>query len=458
MAKAERALEGIGVSIRGETADSLRDIEDIIGDVADAWDTLSDSERQAVSEAMAGTQRSSMFSALIENYDQVLKLQKEGLNSFGELAEANQKRVESFEGQLNILKDKMLAFTDGLQPLIFGSVELGNNLLDLVNFIGAIPTVVGLASASFLSFSDSGQKVKKTLMEMVGAKSQWVDGLNQIISAQNQKIEATKNEVAIKQQEIASTIETIAKLRLEHSAINDNTDAIKKNQETLVGLNEGLIKTQKELAMTTLKATALQTVLSLGLGLAIGGAITLVSAFAKELKNATPSLETAQESVQSFSQSIDDYEASIQKAKKAKEDIVSVKSIIKQLDNENLSFEKQNELLDEANRLLASHGSNYTSIKSTLENENIPLEERIKLLERETELESERSAREAYKKVSEADWFGNSLFNKLENSLDKGMSDYATLVRQMNSQINGLFGSDEVIQKKTEEIELINYI
>ena len=32
----------------------------------------------------------------------------------------------------------MLAFTDGLQPLIFGSVELGNNLLDLVNAIGAI--------------------------------------------------------------------------------------------------------------------------------------------------------------------------------------------------------------------------------------------------------------------------------------------------------------------------------
>lgn len=452
MANAEKALKQIGVSIRDDMSGDLRGLEEILGDVADKWQYLDDSTKQFVGEKLAGNNRRSYFESLMENYQRVKDLQDEGLNSFGELAEANQKRVESFEGQLNILKDKMLAFTDGLQPLIFGSVELGNNLLDLVNGFGAIPTVVGLASASFLSFSDSGQKLKSTLMEMVGAKNEWVNGLNQIISAQNQKIEATKNELAIKQQEISSTIETIAKLRLEHSALNDNTDAIKRNQETLVGLNEGLIKTQKELAMTTLKATALQTVLSLGLGLAIGGAIALVSAFAKELKNATPSLETAQESVQSFSQSIDDYEASIQKAKQAKEDIASVKSIIKQLDNENLSFEKQNKLLDEANDLLASHGSNYTSIKSTLENENIPLEERVKLLEREAELEAEKTARDAYKKVSQADFFGNSLFDKLGNSLEDDMGDYATLVRQMNSQINSLFGSDELVQKKTEEI------
>ena len=266
-------MEGIGVSIRGETADSLRDIEDIIGDVADAWDTLSDSERQAVSEAMAGTQRSSMFSALIENYDKVLELQDEGLNSFGELAEANQKRVESFEGQLNILKDKMLAFTDGLQPLIFGSVELGNNLLDLVNGFGAIPTVVGLASASFLSFSDSGQKVKNTLMEMLGSKIQLVDGINQIISAQNKMVESSKNEVAITQQQISSTIKKIAQLRLEHSAQNDKTKDIYKEQQALVGLNKELVNSQKQLAIATLKATAFQAALSLGLTAVISGLV-----------------------------------------------------------------------------------------------------------------------------------------------------------------------------------------
>ena len=93
------------------------------------------------------------------------------------------------------------------------------------------------------------------------------------ISAQNQRVESAKNEVAIAKQQISSTIETIAKLRLEHSARNDNTEAIAKQQQALVGLNKGLVASQKELAIATLKATAFQTVLSLGLSAAISGAI-----------------------------------------------------------------------------------------------------------------------------------------------------------------------------------------
>ena len=167
----------------------------------------------------------------------------------------------------------MLAFTDGLQPLIFGSVELSNNLLDLVNGFGAIPTVVGLASTSFLSFSDSGQKVKNTLMEMLGSKIQLVDGINQIISAQNKMVESSKNEVAITQQQISSTIKKIAQLRLEHSAQNDKTKDIYKEQQALVGLNRELVNNQKQLAIATLKATAFQAVLSLGLSAVISGLV-----------------------------------------------------------------------------------------------------------------------------------------------------------------------------------------
>ena len=51
--------------------------------------------------------------------------------------------------------------------------------------------------------------------------------------------------MAIAKQQISSTIETIAKLRLEHSARNDNTEAIAKQQQALVGLNKGLVASQK---------------------------------------------------------------------------------------------------------------------------------------------------------------------------------------------------------------------
>ena len=45
------------------------------------------------------------------------------------------------------------------------------------------------------------------------------------------------------------------------------------NQQALVGLNQGLVKSQKELALATLKATAFQSVLSLGLTAVISGLV-----------------------------------------------------------------------------------------------------------------------------------------------------------------------------------------
>ena len=58
MANAEKALNSIGVTIRGSGGD-LRAIEDILGDVAGKWDTLSDSTRGYVSAMLAGTNRRS---------------------------------------------------------------------------------------------------------------------------------------------------------------------------------------------------------------------------------------------------------------------------------------------------------------------------------------------------------------------------------------------------------------
>ena len=416
---------------------------------------LSDSERQAVSEAMAGTQRSSMFSALIENYDKVLELQDEGLDSFGELAEANQKRVESFEGQLNILKDKMLAFTDGLQPLIFGSVELGNNLLDLVNGFGAIPTVVGLASASFLSFSDSGQKVKNTLMEMLGSKIQLVDGFNQIISAQNQRIETAKNEVAIAKQQISSTIETIAKLRLEHSARNDNTEAIAKQQQALVGLNKGLVASQKELAIATLKATAFQTVLSLGLSAAISGAIILIGKIAEELKDFAWSSEEAKESLGTMQDSLEEYNNLQVKTKETEKEIINLKSINEKIKDNTEAYGKQEGLINTIQEKLEGLANSYPSMASVLKSDNIELETKIKLLERQLELEEKQVSMKAMQDL------GGNVAQKIENGIKEQMDDieYAKetldLINKGKVDIGQLDSANQMIEEAKIEIEAL---
>ena len=143
MAKAEKALSSIGVTIRGETADELRSLEEIIGDVAAKWDSLSDSQRQAVGEAMAGTQRSSTFNAIMQNYQEILDLQEQGLNANGDLMEANQKRVESLDGQMNVLKDTVnqlyssFMSSEGLIKGIQFTNELLQSFTSLENFMSS---------------------------------------------------------------------------------------------------------------------------------------------------------------------------------------------------------------------------------------------------------------------------------------------------------------------------------
>lgn len=104
MAKAEKALSSVGVTIRGETADELLSIEEILGRVAGAWDQLSDSQKQAVAEAMAGTNRSSAFQAIMGQYDSIKELTDDAMQANGELMEANKKRVESLDGTMNQLR------------------------------------------------------------------------------------------------------------------------------------------------------------------------------------------------------------------------------------------------------------------------------------------------------------------------------------------------------------------
>ena len=131
MAKAEKTLEEVGVSIRGETSDELLSIEEILNRVAGAWDKLSDSQKQAIGEAMAGTNRSSAFQAIMNNYESIAQLAQEANQADGELMEANQKRVESLDGKLNQLRTTVeKAYSSFLNSeAVIGAIEGIDNAL-----------------------------------------------------------------------------------------------------------------------------------------------------------------------------------------------------------------------------------------------------------------------------------------------------------------------------------------
>lgn len=404
MRKAEQALTQVGVAIReADNPSQLRNLEDILDDLAGKWDTLTDSTKNYVAEGIAGTNRRNYFISIMENYERVQQLAEAGEKSQGALAEANQRRVESLAGQINIMKDKLMELMTNMHPVIEGGVQLGNTLLDVANKVGGVGTALGLGTGAFLTFNEKGREITEHLVDIA---------------------KAMKN----------VDLTTVS-----------FRNAFKKTEN-------GLIQTKLAMATTTATTLALQTAMAI----TVSGVVSIATAIGTKLigaiKDAVPSLEKLEQQVQDTSTSISNYVTATENLWAVKKDMSSIKEMQNKLDNENLSMEEQKELVENINELLANHASNYSSIETVLKNENMPLEERIRLLEREAELQQKISAHDAYKNITQTDMFGNSQFDKIANGINDKMIEYATLIRRMNSEIDGLFGGEEYILEKTKEI------
>lgn len=421
MAKAENALKGIGVTIRGETADELRGIEEIIDDVAGAWDRLSDSQRQAVSEAMAGTQRSSMFSALIENYEKVKELQTIGLGAEGELAEANQKRVESLkgiQGQLEVTKEALYATIiseEEMAKILKGTDSFLQGLTKLVAFVKntAIPTFIALA----------------TIDLQMGEKSLILKGWDKL----------------------TDVVANVNKFRM-----------------SLYSLEGGFSLTAN--GMKALKAGV------------VGLAVALATYTFNAIKNLTPELDDLSSQLGELTSATNKFAESQKALENVKTDTSSMKEMVERINKlkeENGSWEEQQGLIKEVNSKLSEHASSYTTIQSTLENENLALETRIALLEREAEIASQKAQNEAVAKLYERDWMAlgatdsEKMTNTSEQAVINLLASYNSLqdlqkrVADNNGQMTNQMSKDfEILsvaiesQKNKVEgvaIELSNY-
>lgn len=432
-ANAEAALNDIGVSIRGQGGE-LRDLEDILGDVATKWNDLSDSTQQFIGEKLAGNNRRSYFTAMMENYARVLELQQAGLNSSGELMKANEIRVESLAGQINILKDKMLAFSDGLQPAIAGGVQLASTLMDLVNGFGTIPTTITLVGTALLTFTDRGKQARDMMLLLGESHVKAIGNINTYIARNKVKIEDIKDEIAVGQQSINQILRDIEARKSQGKSITTLTTQLKTEQAALR-------TTQIELAKTTIKTYALQTAMSMGLSVAISAVISLagklVSAF-KEFNHGR-TLEGITESIGSLNEKVNSYTESVEKLNNVKADVSSMRKMVETINDENTSIEKQQELTNSVNEMLSGHASSYESIESVLNNENIALGTRIDLLEQEAELQRQLKANEVMEEVSKTDLFGNTTF-------DNAMSQTENLANQ-------LINAKKALDNKVSDIE-----
>lgn len=88
---------GSGLSVFDEATGQLKDIPQILDEVAAAWDTLSENAQKAITTQMAGTRQANRLRALLGNYDMYKEYTAMSEDSEGALARQNAIYMESLE-------------------------------------------------------------------------------------------------------------------------------------------------------------------------------------------------------------------------------------------------------------------------------------------------------------------------------------------------------------------------
>ena len=171
-----KALSGVDIMA---SATEFKSTYQILDELADKWENLSDITRATIIEKIAGKHQGNIFSSLMENFDTAREVLEASENSAGSAMEEHAKWSESLEARLNKLSAtwQSLSQTVMSSDLLKGGIDLLTGFVDvldvLINKIGVIPTLLGAFSLgkvgkSLLSFRKDIKSVSDAVYVLQG--------------------------------------------------------------------------------------------------------------------------------------------------------------------------------------------------------------------------------------------------------------------------------------------------
>ena len=153
-------LQTMGINILDQQG-NMRNMSEVIAEVAEKWDTQTEAQRQAAAVAMAGKRQYNNLIALFDNQDMYGKALETSMNAAGTLEKQQDIALESLNKKLTILR----ATAEGLYSALFdtdtisGYVEAGTKILELLTNItkgiGSLNQIVPALGASLLQLFSS---------------------------------------------------------------------------------------------------------------------------------------------------------------------------------------------------------------------------------------------------------------------------------------------------------------
>lgn len=147
ISNAEASLRAIGVEVRSSSGE-FRDLDSILGDLSDKWDSISDTEKSNISFEVAGTRQTNIIKSLMKSWDKYEQRVEDATNLTDSPTLANQEKyAESMTGHLEELSAAAESFwttfidTQSAKSAVDFLTNVINLLQKLTSTFGSLGTI-----------------------------------------------------------------------------------------------------------------------------------------------------------------------------------------------------------------------------------------------------------------------------------------------------------------------------
>ena len=144
--KNQGALEDYGIQVE-DVNGNLKSTYDVLAELKPTWDTMSEAERVALGDAIAGTNQYKVLASVMQNFEHVTDATTTALNSSGSAIKENAAYMESLEAKTTAVKATFQDFANNVidDELVGAVLDLANGFLQLANTdLGRIVTQITL--------------------------------------------------------------------------------------------------------------------------------------------------------------------------------------------------------------------------------------------------------------------------------------------------------------------------
>ena len=157
-----KSLTGVDIMLDDSTYKSTYQI---MLEISQIWDNLTDVSQATVLEKLAGKTRASVVAGLLQQGETLKQVYLDSLEAEGSAIKENEKYLDSIQGHIDLFNNKWQELWDSgmSSDTINFVIDLGTELLKLADIIGLIPSL-GLVTAGIFSLkSKSGGRARKKL-------------------------------------------------------------------------------------------------------------------------------------------------------------------------------------------------------------------------------------------------------------------------------------------------------